>query len=516
MGNEENYSDFLQQKSQKFYSELNRLDTTETLKNNNNSLSEKIHLKVFLSNIDNECSYQIRLFNMIGNKKFLLNDTNKCTNQNNMTAVLDHRLIIRYYFEKQQPLFVEIMKNKSGYCNKFDISTSLGRVMGSRKNTLKMNISNSEREILIIEAEKLNQSEDIIIFQFDIRPQNNGVSFLEINNKMYYEIYSDVLLYRSECLSDRGLFNPVKIPLGLFKNNNVNIKFYKNTRKVKGDFNMTVNELINGKIFDIIINGTPFQIISKCKMTKNFTFVDYLKAGIQIGLSVAIDFTNSNGHPKIPTSLHYINGPEPNQYERAIFACGNIVGYYDYDQLFPCFGFGAKINDNPCPLFNLNLHRDPNVKYIQGIIDAYHNAILTMKLWGPTNFSPIIKKVNEIIKKQNNILKYHILMILTDGMIDDLDDTIEQLVESSKLPLSVIIIGVGKGDFTTMVELDADQHPLVNSRGEVAKRDLVQFVPFLKYESNPELLINEVLAEIPRQLIEFYEQNNLDPIKLVT
>ena len=139
-----------------------------------------------------------------------------------------------------------------------------------------------------------------------------------------------------------------------------------------------------------------------------------------------------------------------------------------------------------------------------------------MKLWGPTNFSPIIKKVNEIIKKQNNILKYHILMILTDGMIDDLDDTIEQLVESSKLPLSVIIIGVGKGDFTHMVELDADQHPLINSRGEVAKRDLVQFVPFLKYESNAELLTNEVLAEIPKQLIEFYEQNNLDPIKLVS
>ena len=107
-------------------------------------------------------------------------------------------------------------------------------------------------------------------------------------------------------------------------------------------------------------------------------------------------------------------------------------------------------------------------------------------------------------------------MILTDGLIDDLEKTIEELVESSFLPLSVIIIGIGTEDFSDMVALDADKHPLVNSKGVEAKRDLVQFVPFLKYANNPELLVNEVLAEIPRQLIDYYEQKNLDPIKLVS
>ena len=64
--------------------------------------------------------------------------------------------------------------------------------------------------------------------------------------------------------------------------------------------------------------------------------------------------------------------------------------------------------------------------------------------------------------------------------------------------------------------LDADDNPLVDSRGTRAARDLVQFVPFLKYESNPEKLAQEVLAEIPRQIIEYYQQNKLDPIKLTT
>ena len=55
-------------------------------------------------------------------------------------------------------------------------------------------------------------------------------------------------------------------------------------------------------------------------------------------------------------------------------------------------------------------------------------------------------------------------MILTDGIIDDMDDTIDELVEGSFLPLSVIIIGVGNADFSNMEELDGDEIPLKNSK----------------------------------------------------
>ena len=107
-------------------------------------------------------------------------------------------------------------------------------------------------------------------------------------------------------------------------------------------------------------------------------------------------------------------------------------------------------------------------------------------------------------------------MIITDGKIDDIDETIEELVEGSFLPLSVIIIGVGNADFSDMVYLDADEIPLVNSNGLKSVRDLVQFVPFLKYESNTENLAMEVFKEIPRQIDEYYDQNDLDPINLCT
>ena len=331
-------------------------------------------------------------------------------------------------------------------------------------------------------------------------------------NKLYYEIFSgDKILYKSELINDEGKFNQVKIPAGLFKNDNIKIMFYKYNNKEKGNYEFNIYTLENYKKFDILINKIPIQIISESRLKNDYTFVDYLKAGLQIGLAVAIDFTSSNKDPNDCNSLHYINGSEKNQYERAIYACGSILAYYDYDQLFPCFGFGAKYKEQTLQAFNLNLKNDPNINFIQGIIEEYHKALSVVNLWGPTYFSPIIKNMNKLIKNENNRLKYHILMILTDGMIDDMDDTIEELVESSFLPLSVIIIGVGQTDFSSMVELDADENALINSKGVKAERDLVQFVPFLKYESNPELLANEVLAEIPKQIIEYYEKRNIDP-----
>ena len=59
-------------------------------------------------------------------------------------------------------------------------------------------------------------------------------------------------------------------------------------------------------------------------------------------MSVAIDFTVSNGIPTQPSSLHYLNQYVPNQYQKAIMAVGSILLNYDYDKMVPAFGFGAK------------------------------------------------------------------------------------------------------------------------------------------------------------------------------
>ena len=193
-------------------------------------------------------------------------------------------------------------------------------------------------------------------------------------------------------------------------------------------------------------------------------------------------------------------------------------------KLFPVFGFGfcfidsnlnnfdGKYTDFNYPI-NCNVN-DPNIKLIDGVLREYRNFITKIHLSGPTYFSPMINDLNYEVKKEieeGKIMNYHILMILTDGQIDDMDDTKNALVEASFLPISVIIIGIGDGDFGNMDILDADENPLFDKNGRKADRDLVQFVPFNNFKNNPQKLAEEVLEEIPRQVIEYYQHHKIEP-----
>ncbi|KAG1649683.1 Copine-8 [Nymphon striatum] len=114
--------------------------------------------------------------------------------------------------------------------------------------------------------------------------------------------------------------------------------------------------------------------------------------------------------------------------------------------------------------------------------------------------------------------QYFILLILTDGIISDMAQTKEAIVNASSLPLSIIIVGVGNVDFEAMEELDGDDQRL-SYNGRLAVRDIVQFVPFRKFISSNSmnfqrsqaLLAKEVLAEIPYQIISFMKSKNIVP-----
>lgn len=68
-----------------------------------------------------------------------------------------------------------------------------------------------------------------------------------------------------------------------------------------------------------------------------------------------------------------------------------------------------------------------------------------------------------------------------------MDQTVNLLVNNCKLPLSIIIVGIGNADFSNMNTLDGD-NGLYNSNGAKAARDIVQFVPFNQVQMNPDLL----------------------------
>lgn len=79
--------------------------------------------------------------------------------------------------------------------------------------------------------------------------------------------------------------------------------------------------------------------------------------------------------------------------------------------------------------------------------------------------------------------QYFTLLIITDGVISDMDETRHAIVQASKLPMSIIIIGVGNADFAAMEFLDGDASVLRSNTGEEAVRDIVQFVPFRDFRN---------------------------------
>ncbi|KAK7399288.1 hypothetical protein VNO78_10469 [Psophocarpus tetragonolobus] len=257
--------------------------------------------------------------------------------------------------------------------------------------------------------------------------------------------------------------------------------------------------------------------VDKFTESVQYTFLDYLAGGFELNFMVAIDFTASNGNPRLPDSLHYIDpSGRPNAYQRAILEVGEVLQYYDSDKRFPTWGFGARPIDAPVShCFNLNgSSHYCEVEGIQGIMMAYTSALLNVSLAGPTLFGPVISNAALIASQSvaNGGRKYFVLLIITDGVVTDLQETKDALVKASDLPLSILIVGVGGADFKEMEVLDADKgERLESSSGRVASRDIVQFVPFRDVQSGEISVVQALLAELPTQFLSYMRSRNIQP-----
>ncbi|KAM7471579.1 hypothetical protein LguiA_009762 [Lonicera macranthoides] len=266
------------------------------------------------------------------------------------------------------------------------------------------------------------------------------------------------------------------------------------------------NKILKGQLF-----------VDKFSESVQHTFLDYLSGGCELNFMVAIDFTASNGNPRLPDSLHYIDlSGRPNAYQKAILEVGEVLQFYDSDKRFPAWGFGARPIDGPVShCFNLNGSSNySEVEGIQGIMTAYTSALSNVSLAGPTLFGPVISAASLMASQAlaNNQHKYFVLLIITDGVITDLQETKDALVNASDLPLSILIVGVGGADFKEMEVLDGDKgERLESTTGRVASRDIVQFIPFRDVQSGEISVVQSLLAELPSQFLTYMRSRDIHP-----
>ena len=442
--------------------------------------------------------------------------------------------IIDYFFEMKQTLNISVFQDNTPIVT---LETTIGKIMGSKLNHAILNFNaNGVAGNLKISGVPIKK--DDTIFTLGIKA-NFGQSkivpyyIVKRNASQNKNEFVWIMVYKSEVLINYPnvqAFNPISLSTQFLCNGDINAKpvliefFDANNNQPIGGFCAPLSKMVevNGKQVNLmsptggVINDK--LMLLETKFTKNYKFLDYIHAGTQISSMVAIDFTSSNGKPNDPTSLHSIQR-NPNLYEMALESCCSIISNYDNDQLYPVFGYGAKIvpnSDTVSHCFPVNMTDDPNIKGVDGILKAYRNFIQNpnIKFHGPTYFAPIIKLCSMIAKNVKNYATYSILTILTDGMINDWEDTVDAIIEASKYPISIIIIGMGPDeddDFAEMKGLDSDNKKLINSNGVKAARDIVQFVEFDKLKNDPKVLSEKVLEEIPRQFEEYFRMVNVEP-----
>lgn len=131
---------------------------------------------------------------------------------------------------------------------------------------------------------------------------------------------------------------------------------------------------------------------------------------------------------------------------------------YARQQKFYAYGFGAIPTyagfDKIQRVWNLKPGSfDGKVKGTLGVLEQYYKAINGSTLAGPTYFAEMFAKIKldileSLVDHGNNNKVYHVVVIITDGCCHDMAATRKALVELSSMPISVVVIGVGNGDFS--------------------------------------------------------------------
>lgn len=277
----------------------------------------------------------------------------------------------------------------------------------------------------------------------------------------------------------------------------------------------TTKELEGGKkeVQTLDSNGKPSGnvVFQKFEVVRNYTITDYLRAGLSINLCFAVDLTSSNGQIQDPNSHHFQSPMNQNSYEKALDIASQILLPYDRDANVQMYGFGASF-----PMYGVN---EPNhfFKMVGAIPNAPHNSpAIVLQTYNaafqyavpaePTILAPTIKGFADWASSQKNIDKnfYAVTIILTDGAVSDMDDVLSNIIDASDDPVSFIILGIGKGPFTSMSVLDGDQKQLTDKKGRKPVRDIVQFVDINSCANDPRQIGEHLLCELPKQIVGYF------------
>ena len=243
------------------------------------------------------------------------------------------------------------------------------------------------------------------------------------------------------------------------------------------------------------------------KNPKKFTFFDYLKAGIKFNSFIIIDFTEKN--------LHTYD-LENNQFLQVIVGFRETL--VEYVKSFKVYGYGASLKDdfdNDKKYFNLSMQENPELVGFTRIKEKYFDCLDKINYEKKGYLSKVFDNIKkEILDKYSpDIYNIIFLLIHNKPSKDDIQNSIDFMIEKTNLPLSIVVILIGDKSDDEIKEIRtifSNKHKMSSNSIE-RTRNNISFFTMKSCNFNNEILKNKCLREIPEQALNYYQNNFASP-----
>lgn len=252
-------------------------------------------------------------------------------------------------------------------------------------------------------------------------------------------------------------------------------------------------------------------IIRAAILIERLTFYGHLMQGLRFNFCCAIDFSSNNRPQRDPKSYHYSSHNQLTPYEMVIQSIGGLVEQYSDDQICHGWGFSARINRQVCysiPLCDENGKSE--LHSIHDLLNAYMAIFDKILFDKPILISPSTTAALNLVKGEKDPHRYLVFLIMISDDPTDLNQFTDLLYQNQYEPISLIIVGLGEGDFSKTEEAFKAGMPIYNSKGEEFDRDFVTFLKFNNFGSDDlTQLASTALFSIPDQAIHWAEVNTI-------
>ena len=458
-------------------------------------------LKITLKKVAKEGEYSVKITDT--ENTVVYGETEKKNLTQNQKVTFNENIIIKYDFTKIQPLTFRVKRDSSPFN---PIQKNLGDIVGRPRQIYfeDTDFFNFEAEV-IMHSSINKQIQFIIDLIGNLKNMKLNYTIKNLGNR--YEKTNDKLVYKSKILEHDSevIFPQVDLDLNQLsdddnlEDNLILISFYDGENEI-GKVEITINQLFAKDIEIELNDNIKAKIISQRK--NFFTLLQYLYNDYHLVTNFCIDFSKNN-------NVHN----EQKFFENLVQKFMDVLVPYNGDSFFHFNAFGFQLEKNKEIYINkmgpLSIKR-PSLD-IEEFKSKYENFLKKIKMLdNKIDLALIIKNINDNIKENFDIQdkEYNLFLLFACNDIIDENEFIEQLIITSTLNLSIVIISIGNKRLSKLENILNNIDYIKNKEGTIPKRE---FIKYIKMDSAIDTTIKNALVNVPDEMIDYFCINNVIP-----